>query len=235
MITVSPAAPISRAESTILALLVLAQVVIFLVPLIVLGQAIGWPASLRLPAADALPLIARNAGAVQIGYWGYLLTAIAMVPLVIALRRFAHAKGVAGLLVDTMAVLGIAAAVLKTLGIVRWLIAMPNLALLYSGTVDPAMRKMIEVSYVTLNSYAGSVGELLGVQLFSGIWLVLLGVTLMRAGLRLNGIASMVAGSGFAMTALRSLFPSLEILSAIMPPLALGWFLVLAVALWRAR
>ncbi len=235
MNTASSAAPMSRAETTILVLLLLAQVVLFLIPLIVLGQAIGWPASLRLSAAEALPLIAQNARAVQIGYWGYLLTAIAMVPLAIALRRFAHAKGVAGLVVDTMAVLGIAAAVLKTLGIVRWLIAMPNLALLYSNTVDPVMRKMIEVSYLTLNSYAGSVGELLGVQLFSGMWLVLLGVTLIGAGLRLNGNASIVVGLGFAATALRSLIPSLEILSAIMPPLALGWFLVLAVALWRAR
>ncbi len=86
------AAPISRAETHALVLLLLAQVVLFLIPLIVLGQAIGWPASLRLPAAEALPLIARNANAVQIGYWGYLLTATAMIPLVLALHRHARRR-----------------------------------------------------------------------------------------------------------------------------------------------
>jgi len=87
----SLAAPISRAEKSALILLTLSQIVLFLVPITLLGQAIGWPASLRLPAAEALPLIARNAMALQVGYWGYLLTAVAMVPFVIALRRHALA------------------------------------------------------------------------------------------------------------------------------------------------
>ncbi len=235
MTTASPAAPTSRAEKTALVLLVLAQVVLFLVPLIVLGQAIGWPASLRLPAAEALPLIARNATALQVGYWGYLLTATAMVPLALALRRHAHAHGEMGLVVDVMAAFGIAAAVLKTLGIVRWLIAMPSLASLHVGSTDPALRTVIEVSYVALNGYAGSVGELLGVQLFSGMWLILLGIVLARTGLRLNGLAGVVIGTGFALTALRTVLPALDVLGSVLPPMGLAWFLVLAVSLWRQR
>jgi len=235
MTTASLAAPMTRAENLTLVLLVLAQVVLFLIPLIVLGQAIGWPASLRLPAGDALPLVARNATAVQIGYWGYLLTATAMVPLALALRRFAHAHGDRGLLVDAMAAFGIAAAILKTLGIVRWLIAMPSLATLHGSASDPAIRAAIEMNYVALNSYAGSVGELLGVQLFSGIWLVLVGMMLYRAGLRLNGIAATVIGAGFAISAMRTIVPAADVLAVILPPLGLGWFLVFAGALWRSR
>ena len=102
-------------------------------PLLVLGNAIGWPSSLRLPAEKALPIIAREAVAVQIGYWGYLLTALATVPLAVALRAYAHSKGVRGLMVDTAVRLGAAAGVLKMLGIVRWLVAMPTLADLYGA------------------------------------------------------------------------------------------------------
>ncbi|NPU68862.1 DUF4386 family protein [Bradyrhizobium sp. 83012] len=233
MITASPAAPMTRADMLTLVLLVAAQVVLFLVPLIVLGQAIGWPASLRLPASEALPLIARNAMAVLIGYWGYLLTATAMLPLALALRRFALAQGVHGGLPDTMAAMGVAAAVLKTLGIVRWLSAMPNLAGLHAATTDPIVRAAAEVSYAALNGYAGSVGELLGVQLFSGLWLMLVGIMLLCTNLRINGIAGLAIGVAFATTALRTLVPAFEILSTIVPPLALGWFVVLAVTLAR--
>jgi hypothetical protein len=229
----SLAAPISRAEKSALILLTLSQIVLFLVPITVLGQAIGWPASLRLPAAEALPLIARNAMALQVGYWGYLLTAVAMVPFVIALRRHALAHGVGGLLVDAMAAFGIAAAVLKTLGIVRWLIAMPTLASLHAGTTDPALRLILEVNYTALNGYAGSVGELLGVQLFSGFWLVLLGVSLSRMGWRLNGLASLALGIGFVLNSLRTLAPELGLLSAALPPLGLAWLLMLAGTIWR--
>lgn len=235
MSNTSKAASISRAETHALVLLLLAQVVLFLIPLIVLGQAIGWPASLRLPAAEALPLIARNANAVQIGYWGYLLTATAMIPLVLALHRHARAQGVSGLMLDAMAAFGIAAAVLKTLGIVRWLIAMPALAQAHSATADPALRQALEIGYLALNSYAGSVGELLGVQWLSGLWLILLGIVLARAGLRRNGLASALLGLGFASLAFRTLVPPLEILMAILPPLGLGWFLVLALTIGRQR
>ena len=47
--------PMTRAETIALVLLTLSQLVLFLIPVIVLGQAIGWPASLRLPANQALP------------------------------------------------------------------------------------------------------------------------------------------------------------------------------------
>jgi len=69
--------PMTRAETIALVLLTLSQLVLFLIPVIVLGQAIGWPASLRLPANQALPLVAANPLAIQPGSGGYLLTAVA--------------------------------------------------------------------------------------------------------------------------------------------------------------
>ncbi|WP_293865484.1 DUF4386 domain-containing protein [uncultured Alsobacter sp.] len=233
--TPSTAAPQERAHTLPLVLLVLAQVVLFMIPLIVLGSAIGWPASLRLPAAEALPLIAAKAEAVQLGYWGYLVTAVAMVPLAVALRRHFASRGANGMINDTMVAFGVAAAILKTLGIVRWLTAMPMLALAHGNAADPGRRAAVETAYAALNGYAGSVGELLGVQLVSGLWMILVGVLLARTDRRAVGIAGAVVGAGFAANALRSAVPALEVLSAVMPPVGLAWLLWLAVALWRSR
>ncbi len=162
-----------------------------------------------------------------------MLTALAMIPFVIALRRYAVAHGANAMLTDAMAAFGIAAAVLKTLGIVRWLVAMPGLADLYTNATDPVVRTMIELNYITLNSYAGGVGELLGVQLFSGLWLIFVGAIFRQTGLRLNAAASVVLGLGFAITALRTIMPELHLLGTILPPLALAWLLALAAAFWR--
>jgi hypothetical protein len=213
----------------------LVQAGLFAVPLIVLGRAIGWPASLRLPASDALPLIAREALAVQIGYWAYLLTALAMIPLAVALRAHAHSKGVRGLLVDTAALLGATAGVFKMLGIVRWLIAMPGLATSYMAANDSVTKAVIETSYTMLNGYAGAVGELLGVQLTSGVWLMTTGVILMRTGLRWTGIAGLLIGVLFLVTCARTVLPQLAILQAVAPPMAVLWFPMLAIAVWRKR
>lgn len=213
--------------------LALVQTGLFLVPLIVLGQAIGWPASLRLPASEVLPLIAREAIAVQVGYWAYLLTSIAMVPLAVALRAFANANGVRGVMVDTATALGAAAGIVKTLGIVRWLAAMPDLAHLYGNATDAVTKTAIEVSYTALNGYAGSVGELLGVQLLSGIWLMLTGVILARIGMRWIGLAALLIGALFVATCLRTLIPQAAMLQSVAVPLALLWFPAFAVAVWR--
>jgi len=233
MHTATLAAPIEQTEKATLVALLLAQLILFLIPLIVLGQAIGWPASLRLAPEEALPLIHREALSLQIGYWGYLLTSVALIPLAVALRRYANANGVAGLLVDATLYIGVAAGVLKTLGIVRWLIAMPALASLHETTADPVVRSAVEVSYLALNGYAGSVGELLGVQLFSGLWLLGTGLVLGRIGFRAISIAGMLIGVGFLLNAMRTIVPGLEQLQAYVIPIALLWFPAVAFAIWR--
>jgi hypothetical protein len=213
--------------------LALLQSGLFLVPLIVLGQAIGWPASSRLSANEALPLISRAAGALHMGYWGYLLTALAAIPLAVALRNYAHSKGVRGLVVDTALALGAAAAVFKMLGIVRWLTAMPSLAEQYVLAKDPATKATIEIMYTTLNGYAGGVGELLGVQLVSGAWLMLTGFVLVKCGLRWTGVAGALIGALFVVTCARTFLPQASVLQAIVPPLAMSLFPALAFAVWR--
>lgn len=221
-------APSSR---TVAALLLL-QPALFAVPMVVLGMAIGWPASLRLPAGEALPLVHANAGAVQLGYWAYLLVSLAMLPLAFALRGWLAARGQAAWWHDALAVTGAAAGVLKMLGIVRWLSAMPVLAAAHAKA-DAAGRAAIELSFTALNAYAGAVGELLGVQLVSGIWMLGAGLALNAAGVRWGGYGLVAAGGLFLATCLRTAVPEAAVLQSVAVPLALVSLAVAGIAVAR--
>ncbi len=232
MLATQIAAPNARAQNLTLAGLALAQTVVFLVPMVVLGQAIGWPGSLRLPAAEVFDLIRAAPLAVTVGYGAYLLVSLALIPLAVALRAYAARHGAGGMLADTAMALGVVAGVFKMLGIVRWLVAMPALAALHAGG-DPATRAMAEVAYAALNGYAGAVGELLGVQLVSGLWLVLIGILLARIGHRRVGLVGLVIGALFVIVAGRVIAPELAALQTVAVSVALLWFVALAVVVAR--
>lgn len=95
------------------------------------------------------------------------------------------------------------------------------------------MRAMAEVAYMALNSYAGAVGELLGVQLVSGLWLVLIGALLARVGHRWMGRVGVVLGGLFVLTAARFVVAELGALQSIAVPLTLLWFVGLAAVIAR--
>lgn len=223
-------APSRPALTVLLAL----QPALFAVPMVVLGQAIGWPGSLRLPAAEILPLIHAHPGAVQLGYTAYLLVSLALVPLAFALRGWMEAKGQGGWHADALAFLGAAAGILKMLGIVRWLSAMPVLAAQHASA-DAAGRAMLEASFTALNAYAGAVGELLGVQLTSGLWLLGLGTILLRTGHRWLGAWGLASGALFLATTLRIALPEAAALQAAAVPVTLLWFAALGAMVMRGR
>ncbi len=60
----------------------------------------------------------------QSGYWKYLITVVAMLSFAIGLQCYALAHDANVVFVNTMVDLGIAAAAMKTHGIVRWLAVM---------------------------------------------------------------------------------------------------------------
>ena len=179
------------------AILLIAQFVLMLAALFILGAAINWPASLDEPAAVNLPLILEQAGAVTLGYGSYFLSSLLLAPialLVYALGR--EGDGHVTLLVA--AGLGVLASFAKLLGISRWLLVMPVLAQSYiDPAVSDATRAAITVAYDTLNSYSGGVGELLGVSLLSGLWTLLVSTVLLRGSTlapRWMGVFGLVAG-----------------------------------------
>lgn len=213
----------------------LTQFGLMLAATVILGRAINWPASLQQSPAQVLPLIHAQAGAVLLGYGSYFLSAFLLMPLAILVRAaLAERHGDSAFLGLTTA-LGVLAGVLKLFGIGRWLFLMPALAGAYLNA-DAAGRGTIALIYEAFNRYAGGVGELLGVQLFAGVWTLLVSLALLGTGrsrpLAVMGLVSaalLLAGLG-SLVGLQ-LGPILLVQGVLWQL----WLVALAVTLWRAR
>ncbi len=186
---------VSHGERRFTAILLLVEGLLIFVPTIVLGAAIGWPASLDYPAEQILPLLATQLDQVRLGYGAYLLYSLLFFPTALLATRALTGVSLANPLLQ----IGIGFAALSTLarsiGIIRWLSAMPVLAELYG---DPAQtesgRAMIATVFTTTNAFGGAVGEALGVSLCAAVWFGTLAFILVRRGSRwLGGAAAVVA------------------------------------------
>ncbi|MGL4406422.1 MAG: DUF4386 family protein [Notoacmeibacter sp.] len=157
------------------AALLILEPALFFVALALLSAAINWPASLGLPYNEVLPLIAENLSQVRAGYGFYLASSLLTIPLGVALlMRLGRDPSVSLWLAAAFMA---AAAIFKALGIARWLIAMPALAGLLAA--DPTKAPAIEAAFTALNEYGGgTLGELLGVGLMTGLWALMLAIFL---------------------------------------------------------
>lgn len=162
-------------------ILLIIEFAILFIPLGILGSSINWPASLDEPARVNLPLILENYASMMTGYGVYLVYSILFWPVTYYAGRAvvgADTQNDLFRMANGFAILSVMA---RCLGIVRWLFTMPLLGELYTApAATPAMRDTIGVVYETLNSYAGGVGELLGVSLFAVLWLVLISILIIQ-------------------------------------------------------
>ena len=220
---------------TAAALLAVEGVLLF-VPLVVLGGAIGWPGSLDDPASVALPRLLENEGAVRFGYVAYLAYSVLFLPVAVWTTR-TLTRGDDGPLARLAVGFAVASALARSIGILRWLTAMPVLAQAYASAPDGAPRDTLAVQYDVLNSFGGGIGELLGVSLFAVGWL---GCTLLAAR-RAEGAPGWLVALGGA-AALGLALPLVELggvdagpLTSVGTSLLQIWFLAAAVVLLRRR
>jgi Domain of unknown function (DUF4386) len=205
-----------------LAVFLLIEALLAFAPVAILGPAIGWPASLRNPAAQQLTAIAAAPGALTLGYGVYLLYSLAIAPVAIVVAwRVSGLKGPMAALIVTF---GALSAFARAIGILRWLAVMPALAVTY-GTADITTRATMETLFNALNSYGGGIGELLGVALFGGLWLLFA----MIAALRSKRLPRWLAGFGLISAALQLVLfaPAIGFASPVPVAIAVSVF-----ALW---
>jgi len=232
----TPAQASSAPSSTSrgLGMLLIAEALLSFAPLVILGAAIGWPASLDKPAAAQLAAIGANADAVALGYGVYLLYSILIAPLMIGVA----ARCCGGLhrpLAMTVAAFGALSALARAIGILRWLTVMPVLAAAHAGA-DPAARAQIELVFSAINEYGGGIGEILGVSLFMALSLGTLSMAaLLRGGLpkwlAALGLVSAVLLAALALPALRI---DLQMPVAVAVSMLSLWMLAAGVWLLRA-
>lgn len=149
------------------------QGLLLFIPLTVLGGAINWPDSLGDPAEIALPRLLENEGAVRAGYFAYLIYSILFVVSIALLSRVVLGKNT-GLLFRLIIAFAVISVLARSIGIIRWLAPMFDLADMWKAATSDQERFAISVTYETLNSYGGTIGEVLGVSIFASITILLL-------------------------------------------------------------
>ena len=229
------AAPTRPGRSRGLGLFLIAEALLSLAPMAVLGPAIGWPASLDNPAAQQLAAIGAAPGAVSAGYAIYLLYSLLIAPLmiVLALRTFGSLSHPVA---ATVVAFGVMSTLARAIGILRWLTVMPVLATAHAAA-DPAARAQIELVFTATTTYGGGIGELLGVSLLMAASLGTLCLGALRLGGLPRGLAvlGLLAAAALAGMALPALGVPWEVPTAAAVSLLAVWMLAAGVWAWRRR
>ncbi|MFN5368901.1 MAG: DUF4386 domain-containing protein [Roseiflexaceae bacterium] len=151
----------------------LVQGLLIFIPTIVLGQAIGWPASLGDPASVALPRLLEQESAVRLGYSAYLFYSMLFAVTIVLLAKLSTGKSMANVM-SIIVGFAIASTVARSIGIIRWLIPAPQLAKTWELAATDQERYAISLAYDLMNAYGGTIGEVLGVGLFAAVAVLVL-------------------------------------------------------------
>jgi hypothetical protein len=163
--------------ATVAGLLLIAVPIAFNAAFALLAARFDYPDVLREPTAAVLARFGAGGTSLVLLWWGFALTAVLMVPLVVLLSG---AIGDADpTLLGLATTVGVLAALVQFLGLVRWPFLVPYLA---RAAADPeaseARREAVDVVFQAFNRYLGvAVGEHLGYGL-TGAWTTLTGVAL---------------------------------------------------------
>jgi Domain of unknown function (DUF4386) len=184
---------------TAAAVLLVAVPVLFNVAFAELGRTFSYPDVLRRPASEVLERVREGGTGLVLRWWAFLLSALLMVPLVVLAT---DAVQITGSLATLVTVVGVLAALVQGLGLVRWVHVVPWLAERHA-TAEPQERAIVESELALLNRLLGiGVGEHLG-YLLTGVWTVLLGVGLLGSTLPLfMGVLGIVVGVVLALCSL---------------------------------
>ena len=138
-----------------------------------LASRFDYPDVLRHPTSEVLARFRAGGNALVLLWWGFALTAVAMVPLVVLLSSaLADADAT---LVSLATWVGVIAALVQFLGLVRWPFLVPYLAQV------EADEQVVDIVFQAFHRYLGvAVGEHLG-YLFTGAWTTLAGVALVQS------------------------------------------------------
>lgn len=186
--------------------MLVAEALLSFAPLMILGQAIGWPASLGKPDAQQLAGIANAPDAVALGYGVYLLYSVLIAPIMIwlAARTFGS---LAHPVAASVAAFAAISALARSIGIARWLTVMPALAVSHAAA-EAVDKAQLELVFRAINSYGGGIGEITGVSLMMALALGTLCVAALRVGcmpkwLAISGVLSAVLLAGLLLPSLR--------------------------------
>jgi hypothetical protein len=154
-----------------------------------------YPDILRRPTSEVLARFREGGTALVLLWWAFALTAVLFAPVAVLFSQAIPDADGSVLAVAT--ILGVLAAVVQFLGLMRWPFLVPYLAREDAEAgASPGRREAIDVVFQSFNRYLGvAVGEHLG-YLFTGAWSLLMGVALIQTDAVPSwlGVAGIVVG-----------------------------------------
>jgi len=160
--------------------LLIALPVVYNVLYTMLARSFDYPDILRRPTAEVLERFAAGGSRLILTWWGFAMSAVLLVPTaVLVSATLADANPTVLALATTI---GVLAALVQFLGLIRWPFAVPHLArAIADPDATPGTRDAVDLVFQTINRYLGvAVGEHLG-YLFTGVWTGLVGVAIVQS------------------------------------------------------
>ncbi|MCX6431369.1 MAG: DUF4386 domain-containing protein [Actinobacteria bacterium] len=189
-------------------ILLIALPIIFNVAFAMLARLFDYPDILRRSTGEVLQRFQQGGTQLVMWWWVFAMTAVAIAPLAVLLSW--ELSGASGTVLTVAAVVGVLAATVQFLGLVRWPFLVPYLARVVTDPeASPAKKEAVDVVFQTINRYLGvAVGEHLG-YLLTGSWTVLVGVAITQSPSVPTwiGIVGIVAGVVLALCSLEFVGP----------------------------
>jgi hypothetical protein len=228
-----PAREHSGRRLAAVAALVLVEALLIFVPLVVLGQAVNWPAGLDAPAAETLPLVAANEGAVRFGYLAYLAYSLLFLPVIaLAVTALTTASGRLRTVARLAVALAAVSALARGIGISRWLTTMPDLAAQWQGAA-PDTREILAIQFHAVNDFGGGIGELLGVSALGAGAVLCAALAIRELAPRWLTVFGVVAALAVATPMAELAGADVGALVTVGTSVVQFWFIAVAVVLFR--
>jgi Domain of unknown function (DUF4386) len=168
-----------------------------------LAAQFDYPDVLRRPTAEVLRRFEAGGARLVMLWWAFALTAVLFAPLVVVLSAaLADADGTLLTLTTTV---GVLAAAVQFLGLMRWPFLVPYLARTAGDpSATASQREAVDIVFQAFNRYLGvAVGEHLGYA-FTGAWSVLVGIAATQSSEvpSLLGVIGIVIGTALMLCSL---------------------------------
>jgi Domain of unknown function (DUF4386) len=189
--------------ATVAGLLMIIVAFAFNAAFALLAARFDYPDILREPTADVLAKFRGGGTSLVLLWWGFALIAVLMVPLVVLLSS--AISDADRTLIAVATTVGVIAAVVQFLGLIRWPFLVPYLARTAADPdASPARREAVDIVFQSFNRYLGvAVGEHLG-YLLTGAWTTLTGIALTQTTVAPSwvGVLGIVIGPVLALCSL---------------------------------
>ncbi|MFC7597644.1 DUF4386 domain-containing protein [Terrabacter sp. GCM10028922] len=195
--------------ATVTGLFLVALPVAFNVAFGVLAATFDYPDILRRPTHEVLARFREGGTRLLLWWWIFALTAAALAPLALLAARALEGANTTLLIVG--AGVGVLAALVQLLGLIRWPFLVPYLARIDADPDASAARhEAVDIIFQSFNRYLGvAIGEHLG-YLLTGAWTILLGVAFTQTSVAPGwlGIPGIVIGAVLALCSLEFVGPA---------------------------